>query len=248
MGTFYIETSPSSVASGQKVIYELSATTDITIKKGSKITSYPIQSGRQFVDNIVVDDGSISISGIITDVSFSDASTYAASDGSQLKGTGAELVEKYIEQIKSRIDNREVFTFYFSSVLKPLNDCVITNFTYSKDNTLGNESWKITIDAQPIRFGKRAQYVVEPAVAWESLTAPKKQGSGNKSTVSEKSEEEILFTTCKGAQKWRGGGVVGNCKMPAGYPGPPYYEYDQWLKAKNKYFADKKKTVKKGTK
>lgn len=236
MGKFYIETSSSSVASGQKVIYELSATTDIRVKNGSKLTQYPAENGQSLVDNIVVDSSIISLSGIITDVSFSDVVKYQ--DGVPV-GNGAEAVEKYIEQINARIKNREVFTFYFSNVLKPLRNCVITSFEYSKDNTLGGESWKVSISAQQVRFARRAQFVQEPAVVWKELTEKNKQGSGNKSNVSDKSKEEIAFTKCMGTN---------TCQLAPTeqYPRGEIVSYDEWKVRRKQYFDNKNKTVKKG--
>jgi hypothetical protein len=190
MGKFYLQTSEVDRNTGDYVLYELHATTNISIAMTSTLTTYPIESGADVADNIVVKNKKIDLSGIVTDVSqagttvsgsTTDLLTSQAQDGNQIRS-----VEHYIEELKKRIDNKETFTVHFSNVLKPIRNCVITNFTYNKTNTLGGEAWMIKISLSEARFANRARFVAEPALDWQPLLAGLEKSNAAKSGASDK--------------------------------------------------------------
>lgn len=192
MGKFFLQTMELDPDSKKYVRYELHATSDIKVSTPSTTTNYPIEDGSSVTDNIVVQNKTLSLSGILTDVSTTD-DTIVGGIVSALKSlvTGEEKndvqgVDTYIKELQARIDNKETFGVHFSKRLYAVRDCVITNFRYSKTNKYGGEAWLINIDLKQIRWANRAEFVLEPAEDWANLAEKAKEEGGSTATLKDK--------------------------------------------------------------
>jgi len=193
MGKFYIETSEVGV-SGKYMIFEMSATTDVAVAISNSLSQYPIEDGTILTDHVVESPKVITLSGIITDIA---SITVNVGNNKQPFRTDmqVELVREYIETLEQKIADRETFSIYFSNILKPVTNCFITRFSFSKNNTLGGESWEISLEATKIRQAVRAEFVYAPNVDFRALLAqPKKAASTKNSCDSSKVSPQIENT------------------------------------------------------
>ena len=199
MGKFYLETTNPDPETDLKVRYELHATSEISVTVPSSTTNYTIEKGDDVTDNVVVKNRKATLSGIVTDVSQSGFSVIGSIVDLLTKKSSVDdkagPVEQYIEQLNERINNKETFSIYFSGILLPLHDCVITSFKYSKTNKYGGESWLISLSAQQIRYADRAKFVQEPTDDWKALVEKEKVEGGNKAPTR---EERIAANRNKG--------------------------------------------------
>lgn len=180
MGKFYIETSEVG-SSGKYMIFELSATTDISVGISNTLSQYPIEDGSLLTDHVVESPKTVSLSGIITDIV--SLSINEGIDKQPFRTDNSQdQVKKFIETLESKIDDRETFSIYFSNIIKPIKDCLITRFSFSKNNTLGGEAWQIQIEATKVRVAKRAEYVYRPDVNWGKLLAKKQVAASTKAS------------------------------------------------------------------
>jgi len=180
MGKFYIETSEVGL-SGKYMIFELSATTDISVAISNSLSQYPIEDGTLLTDHVIESPKIISFSGIVTDVASLSVNT--GSDKQPFRtDTQADLVKQYIETLEQKIADRETFSIYFSNILKPVKNCFITRFSFSKNNTLGGEAWEISLEATRVRQAKRAEFVYVPNVNFRALLAQPKKAASTKAS------------------------------------------------------------------
>jgi len=192
-GKFYIKSEDN------ELIYELSATTDIAISVPSKVSAYAIEDGSTVTDNIITKNETLSMSGIVTDVSQSsglspigaliDVITQQEQGDSDI-----EEVEDYIRTLSLAISNKETFSVHFSDKLAYIPNCVITNFTYKKTNTLGGEAWLVSLSLKAIRIAKRAGRTGQPNDDFKTLVAAKEKAAQAPSDVDQSKVDKVEDT------------------------------------------------------
>lgn len=218
MGKFYLETSEVG-STGQYMIFEMSATTDIAVSISNSLSQYPIEDGSLLTDHVIESPKTISLSGIITDVASLSINTGSEKQPFRTD-TQVDAVRQYIEILEQKINDRETFSVYFSNILKPVKDCFITRFSFSKNNTLGGEAWLLQLELTRVRIAQRAQFVYKPDVNWRALLAQPKKAASNKAS-------------CDAAQTSNVSGQVENTNPESAPPTDEQRQYILWNWAVN---------------
>lgn len=196
MANFYIQ--PQNEPT---ILYELHSTTAVTATFSSELTTYPVESGAVVTENIVMKPATVSFNGILTDVKqnagFSPITLFS-NLLTEAEGTPNKLSE-YIEDLRRRQFNKELFFVYFSGVNAELSDietAVITTLSISKDPSIGT-SWQVSLDMQEVRLADPALTEAIPSDDFHDLLAANAGSGANPSGVDGNQKEkwrEGLFT------------------------------------------------------
>lgn len=185
MGKFYIQPQGDL-----NTFYELSATTDINLSHGSTVTSYKVEDGSDRSDNVVVTPRTATLKGVITDVVQAGFQPIKASD-KQATDSNTQFIEDFISGLRTRIDNKELFNVYTTDLVDPLIGCSITGFTISKDNSLGGNSWFVTLELQQIRTASRAKVIVALDADFSAMLSAKEKANQNSADADEKQKKRV---------------------------------------------------------
>ena len=166
MASFYLQ--PLSDINS---LYELHATTDISVSFGSSVTSYPIEDGADVTDNVVLEPIVVSFQGILTDVS--QASSLLSVDQiinrltSQKDEAAIKSKVEYIENLRTLQRDKELFLVYFSGdndgELSDLETAILTGMDINKTAEIGS-SWEVSVEMQEARLASRAVTGAQPLV------------------------------------------------------------------------------------
>lgn len=163
MTSFYFY-DPSS--QGNPIIYELSSTTDISIKTPAVATKSPVEDGSSLVDNYFIDNKIATFSGIIT----------------QLRVAGQEgrtNVSEWIASIESLRASKKLLTLVAHTEL--VQNCLITQFSLDKNKGEGLTGWRCELEFQEIDISERARIVEvkTPKEEVKNEVTPKSKVSGS---------------------------------------------------------------------
>lgn len=191
MPNFYLQ--PKSY---EKLFFELHATTEISVSFPSKLTSYPIETGQEVTDNIVLEPITVSFSGIITDVgSFSSIGRNAADDAITNNDNNTLLsIEDYIFYLRKLRSEKEVFAVWFSeriSGIDFIDSAILTTFDLSKTTEIGS-SWNVKIGLTEVRFANKAEVTSEPNADWRDRLATNKEASASTGGVTNPQKETTI--------------------------------------------------------
>ena len=125
-------------------IYELSSTTDITIKSPAVVTKSPVEDGGSIVDNYFIDNKTATFSGIITQIRVSG----------QEERTDVESWILGIEQLRA---SKKLLTLVAHKQV--ILNCLITQFDLSKNKDQGLTGWKCNMEFQEVDISERARIV-----------------------------------------------------------------------------------------
>ena len=198
MANFYLQP-----VNDPTILYELHATTDIKASFQSTVTTYPIETGSDVSDNVVMSPATVSFTGVLTDVkqsgSFLSLSFIKDAITQTLPDVQIPYFD-YINELRQRQFAKELFYVYISGdnagEIEDIELAIITDFSINKDTSLG-QSWSVDISLQEVRLASRAQLEAQPAVDYSELTAANTQGSGNTGGVDAAEDNQIregLFT------------------------------------------------------
>ena len=183
MGLYYIQ--PKGEL---EIFYELNATSDISMTSASSVTSYPIESGANASDNVVIDPRKADLSGILTGVRQAGFRSITNTE------EGHEShPEDYIRGLEQRINNRELFNIYATDSIDPMLNCIITSFKISQDNQTGYTSWKVSLSLQQIRTATRAQIDVVVDADFAELVANKTSSGANSADADGKQQAKTFI-------------------------------------------------------
>lgn len=182
MGKFFIQ--PKGELD---IFFELNATTDISISHASRVTSYPVESGANASDNVVIEPVKIELSGVLTDVKQAGFVGLTRSSQDYKKHP-----EEYIKNLEDRVNNKELFTLYATDSLRPIDNVVVTSFKVRKDNKLGGNSWSVSLSLQQVRKASRAQVDVVVDDEFSNLLAGKTTSGANSSDLDGKQQEKTF--------------------------------------------------------
>lgn len=151
---------------GEPVVYQLSCTTDITITSPAVATKSPVEDGSSLVDNYFIDNKTASYSGLIT----------------QIKVIGQEErtdTAIWINSIHTLRASKKLLTLVAHTEI--LQNCLITQFTLSKNKEQGLTGWKCEIEFQEVDISERAKLVEikEPKVEVKDEVANKSKSSSS---------------------------------------------------------------------
>jgi hypothetical protein len=137
MATFYIKDGND--------VFELSATTDVTITYTGAPTRFKVEDGSTVSDHYVVDNATCSFDGVITDiVSLNNPDTVKTS-------------KEYIEGLRRIQLAKRTFTVFADNKLQPFDDCVFTQIGIVKSAMEGLSGWRVSLAFEQIRIAERAE-------------------------------------------------------------------------------------------
>ncbi len=184
MGQFYIHPTDDF-----NLFFELNATTSITLTQESTITSYPIEDGSQVSDNVVLSPRTVSLQGVITSV-YQSGFRPIRIDHTWTEGKA--FISDFVMELRQNIDDKVLFDVTTTDTLEDLTRCIITNFTIDKDNTLGGDSWKVSLDLQQIRTATRAQVSIVVDADFTTLLAAKSKSGQSSSDTTDEEKAKVL--------------------------------------------------------
>lgn len=136
MATFYIKDGND--------VYELSATTDVTVTFSGSPTRFKVEDGSTVTDHYVVDNTTCSFDGVITDiVSLNNKDSVKTS-------------KEYIEGLRRIQVAKRTFTVFVDNKLQPFDNCLFTQIGIVKTATEGLSGWRVTLAFEQIRIAERA--------------------------------------------------------------------------------------------
>lgn len=121
------------------------AITDWEVKESSKVSTEPVQDGSNVADNYFDDPIVASFSGVVTPWNFAG------------KGTKS-TPEEFIRQVQLAKKSKTPFDVFLAKDLQPITNCLITDFSYSREAEVG-DSIKITMSVQQIIKATKATEV-----------------------------------------------------------------------------------------
>lgn len=178
MPNFYLQ--PTS---NDQLFFELHATTDISVSFPSKVTSYPIETGQEVTDNIVLEPVVISFTGVITDVGrFSSIGRTSGNEAVTNSSNSTLLsIEDYVFYLRKLRDEKEVFSVFFSlknSGIDPIDYAILTGFELTKSSEQGS-SWSVNVELQEVRFANKAEVTAQAASDWQDIITKNEDAAAN---------------------------------------------------------------------
>lgn len=188
--------------SNRRLLYELSATTDVQVAYTSEVTSYRVDSGMQVSDNVFMNPVEVTFTGVISDI--------------QTTAVDKPLpVREYLEGLKRLQRNKEVFSVGFSgnavNGVSGLRYAVITELSISKDETLGS-SWGVTITMKELRSAALASITLKPWVEFSHLLEGNSDADGNTASASKQPTDWICNDSFCTRRYTRASGETGSQK------------------------------------
>lgn len=189
-------------------IYELSCTTNISIRSPAKVTSSPVEDGSSIVDNYYLDNKVGTFTGIITNIRLFSGiipeikNLFGIGAGNTLdQGTVLEP-DQWIRAITNLRNEKVLLTLHADTESIP--NCLITEFDLDKTKDEGLSGWKCNMTFQEVDISERARIVEipEPKQEVKDEVAPK----SNVSSSSSKDAEEELTRTISNFGTFTGGG------------------------------------------
>lgn len=182
MGIMYIK-------SGNNV-FELTATTDVAFSYRGSLTNYPVEDGFANTDHYTVENTTLSMQGIITEV-------LKLNQESPTKGQ-----KDYIEGLRNLQLSKKPFTVYLDDKLKPFNNCLFTSFDVSRTQAEGTSGWKISLGIEQIRIEDKAKASLVQVAATSETSNVNPDGSvndkvGSNSDVGTKPARSVSLTTVR---------------------------------------------------
>lgn len=138
MAIFYIKTKAGEV-------YELTATTDVAFNHRSTNTRFPTEAGYSVTDHSVVENTTLSLGGIITNVVLLNKS-------SPTKG-----IKQYIEGLRALQVSSTPFTVFLDDKLKPFTNCLFTEISGDKSQVEGLSGWRIRLGIEQIKIVNKSR-------------------------------------------------------------------------------------------
>ncbi len=180
MASFYLQPHDNP-----EFLYELHATTDVQVTFASEVTSYPIETGSDVTDNVVMSPAEVTFKGVLTDVKQAGSYLSLSALADAITGTTPEYqitIAEYVNELRARQFNKELFYVYYSGDnagdLEDIEIAILTSMTISKDPSLGN-SWSVDVTLQEVRLASRAVLDAQPSADYATLTASNEKGSAN---------------------------------------------------------------------
>lgn len=179
-------------------VYELHATTDVTVNYNSKVTNFPVADRKNSADNVVIDPTTITLNGVVTDVKqTSSFLSYGKvvevfksffGDSKEETEDRDKTAEDYINKLVENIEAAEAFDIYLPTV-EPILNCIITSFSINKTANYGGDSWVITLTLQKVRQATQTTSAASPAEPYKHLLAGQGGADGNGTGVDDKQAE-----------------------------------------------------------
>ena len=198
-------------------VYELHATTDISVNYSSSVTSFPVSDRRTASDNVVINPITITLRGVVTDVkqsssllSYGKVAEIFSGEG-EAEGVKEKTSEEYINDLIGHIEGAQLFDVYLPTV-EPLEKCIITNFSINKSASYGGDSWMVSLDIQQVREATLTVSAANPAEPYRSLLAGETGANGSGTGV----DGEQAENACK-----QGGNQI--CSTGRTADGKPYW-------------------------
>jgi hypothetical protein len=138
MSVFYIKTKTGD-------IYSLTATTDVAFSYRSSNTKFPVEAGYSVTDHSVVENTTLSMSGVITEF-------YALTPNAQQKSP-----KEYLDGLRALQVSRQPFTVYLDNKLSPFTNCLFTSIDPEKGQSEGLSGWRVKIGIEQIKIIRKAK-------------------------------------------------------------------------------------------
>lgn len=167
MAKFYFKEAKSDSSSSNSIkIYELSCTTDISIKHPAVTTKHAVEDATSIVDNYYLDNRTATFSGIITDIRV---------NSSDAQNTP---VFQWIGEISALRKRKVLLTLVADTEV--ISNCVITEFDLAKNKDQGSSGWKCNLSFQEVDVVERAKLISikEPKPEVKNEVTDKSSGSG----------------------------------------------------------------------
>lgn len=162
--------------------YELSSTTEVSVKEAAVVTKSPVESGKSLVDNYYLDNKIISFSGLITDVKVM---------GQDVRRS--IFVDRWIDEIRGIRQRKDLLIVHYD-LGQIVRNCVITQFDITKTKEQGNSGWLCNLVFQEVDISERARIVEIPEAKKEvkdETDSKAKTSSNNKEQVPEQLAESL---------------------------------------------------------
>lgn len=182
MGIMYIK-------SGNNV-FELTATTDVAFSYRGSLTNYPVEDGFANTDHYTVENTTLSMQGVITEV-------IKLNNDSPTKGQ-----KDYIEGLRAVQVSKKPFTVYLDDKLKPFKNCLFTSFDVARSQAEGTSGWRISLGIEQIRIEDKAKASSVQVASTSETSNVNPDGSvndkvGNTADVGTKPARSVSLTTVR---------------------------------------------------
>lgn len=168
-----------AVGDKESALYRMAATTDIRISRSARATRSRVESGKSLTDNYHLDNWDISFDGVITNV------------GIYKEGNTSLETSDWIEQVNSLREETPIRPLTVVADNIVIENCIITNFSFSKSKAEGLGGWRVSLAFQDITFVAKASLILvkTPLPSTKDDTEGKDSGSGQ--TTLEEGEIQV---------------------------------------------------------
>lgn len=190
MASFYLQPQDNP-----EFLYELHATTEVNVTFTSSVSSYPIETGSDVSDNVVMSPAEVTFSGVLTDVKQAGSFLSLSAVTDLLTGSSPDYqitIDEYVNELRARQFNKELFYVYYSGdndgELEDIQSAILTSLKINKDNTLGN-SWNVDVTMTEVRLASRAQLDAQPSADYGDLLKGNESGGANSASGTANQED-----------------------------------------------------------
>jgi hypothetical protein len=171
-------------------VYELSATTDVSVQYSGTPTRFKVEDGSTITDHYTVENAIASFNGVITDiVSLNNIDP-------------TKTPKEYLEGLRRLQQAKRPFTVFVDDKLQPFDNCLFTNIGFDKSLSEGLSGWRVSLSFEQIRISDRARASIIKIDAITAKNGDKDTLSGKTDSGTTKTEKEDLeFTLLKGGAK-----------------------------------------------
>jgi len=167
------------IISEDNAVYQLVATTDVTVEQDSKITSAKVEDKSVVSDNVVALNRNVRYNGIITTIDRLDQPDF-------------KDPATFVEGIRGLMRDRKFVTCELDNLLTPIPNCQIEKFSISKGKSEGLTSWFVNLSIKEIRLSDAitSTTVAAPAQEVSDITS-ESVNEGSATTRAKKLSETI---------------------------------------------------------
>lgn len=171
-------------------VFELTATTDVAFSYRGSLTNYPVEDGFANTDHYTVENTTLSMQGVITEV-------LKLNQDSPTKGQ-----KDYIEGLRNLQLSKKPFTVFLDDKLKPFKNCLFTSFDVSRTQAEGASGWKISLGIEQIRIEDKAKASLVQVAGTSETSNVNPDGSvndkaGSTADVGTKPARSVSLTTVR---------------------------------------------------
>jgi hypothetical protein len=161
-------------------VYELSATTDVSVQYSGTPTRFKVEDGSTITDHYTVENAIASFNGVITDIiSLNNIDP-------------TKTPKEYLEGLRRLQQAKRPFTVFVDDKLQPFDNCLFTNIGFDKSLSEGLSGWRVSLSFEQIRISDRARASIIKIDATTAKDGDKDTLSGKTDSGTTKTEKQEL--------------------------------------------------------